>query len=275
VSNTDLLSLPPHREKQIVKIQFDNEQTSVRPPMDIDLYNRCVDKTMEFLNFKEDPKDKRKLDRYIKTKLPNLIKLLTYPEPGAFTAVKLTISDMMHLNDAGVLKHLTEGSAIDKAKTYVSELKIIGEETLATGKVLPVYCYHPTVEHMVNYFTHCFNNHKGDLMARDLLFFSPMGLINKEGNVLSELEVADTMISGTYKLNGKWREFSSWMVAHNKTVNNTFSRVKYIKLLKMMLAMLTIKVIWDTKQNDKMTDISIMNHVEFILSSVTKDWLYA
>jgi hypothetical protein len=65
------------------------------------------------------------------------------------------------------------------------------------------------------------------------------------------------------------------MVAHNKTVNNTFSRVKYIKLLKMMLAMLTIKVIWDTKQNDKMTDISIMNHVEFILSSVTKDWLYA
>lgn len=253
-----------------MKIQFDNEQTSVRPPIDIDLYNRCVGKIVDFLNFKEDPKDKRKLDKFINNKLPDLIKTLSYPEPGAFTAIKLTISDMAHLNNAGVLKHLTEGSGIDKAKTYVSELKIVGEETLATGKVLSVYCYQPTVEHMVNYFIHSFNSHKGDLLPRDLLFFAPMSLKNKEGAVLPELEAADTMISGTYKTNGRWKEFASWMSTYSKTVNSTFSRAKYVKLLSVMMAMVVIKTVWDTKQNAEMTDISIMNHVEFLLS----DFIY-
>lgn len=261
-----------------MNIEF-TEDKKERQPIPVSLYNACLLKIVDSLNFKEDPKNKRKLDKFINVTLPKVIKsidypTMVYPDPGAFTKVKLTLYDVSNLSGAGVLDDSPpKGNLIDKAKDYMQSLEVIGQETLMSGKVLNTHIYKPTVDHLLTYFAHSFNTSKAGLLPRDLLFFAPMGLINDSGEVISELEVSETMIAGLYKKDSKIKEFSNWLSWYSKQTVTTFTRARYNELLKITLAMLMIKVIWDNQADTTgITEQKMLTHAELIIHSLNKAW---
>lgn len=277
MSDTDILQIQSHPESKQMNIEF-TEEKKERRPIPVSLYNTCLLKIEDSLKFKEDPKNKRKLDKFINVVLPKVIKsmdypTMVYPDPGAFTKVKLTIYDVSNLTAAGVLDNSSvQGSSIDKAKAYMKTLGVVGQETLLTGRVIDTHIYKPTVDHLLAYFTHNFNNGKAGLLPRDILFFAPMSLINDSGDVIDESDVSDTMVAGLYKKESKFRDFSDWLGWYNKQIVTTFSRTRYNELLKVTLAMVMIKVIWDNLTTTEVSELKILTHAELMVHSLNKAW---